>query len=1286
MTEHAPSAGLSLVAELQLPAAASLSLALQALARSACRQAPALRAAFVLGEGHGGFVYACDGDMSDAPTLLAAARRVIRGETLPEAVALRLDGQTIGALVLQGRSGADAPAGDDALGDLMLAVSALLESRLSEVRLRALEDRVRSASAAGSDWLWETDAEGVLTWVSESVAAHTGWPPSREIGVHSMNLNRPPPGAAERESWDRYRADRAERRPFRDAIAERDTAQGTMLVAISGRPVLGPDGSFRGYRGAARDVTTEVAQLTQARQAQQSLLKALEAVRAGIMISGPDGRVRLSNASWQRGVAGFMTSANPTWESLVRAMAHSGAYPDAVGREQEFISWRLSLASPEATPHELRFMDRKVLVSDQRLPDGSTVHLWVDVSERDRAEQELRATEERLAAVLRAVPDLWFVVDRDDNFLLCSDEHHPLLIVPFETQRGQPFGAALPPPFDARAREALARARQSAQVQRLEYEATTLDGRQRSFEARVAPMPDGQILYLTRDLTELRRMERELLVLQRAIEADAAMPIVVTDATLPDQPIVFVNAAFERLTGYPRAEVLGRNCRFLQGDDRRQPALDALRAAMARDEPCTLVLVNRRRDGSTFLNELNVVPIRNEQGRTVQHFGLLHDVTERLRAAERLRISEELYRSVAATISDGLIVAGPDGRIVACNPSACEMLACEPARLTGKRLSELGYRLHDEGDVALSEADHPVRQVLRGGPPVRDRPILLHHPDGMVRTVLLTARALRHAGDAPGISCLVSFRDVTEQRAAARALADAEERWKFALEGSGDGVWDFDEDRNRAYFSTRWKEMLGHADHEVGETLSEWFDRIHPDDRKAVFKAISDYRRGATAGYQTEHRLRHRDGHWIWMLDRGKIVERHADGRPRRVVGVHTDITRLKQAEQALLDKHAVELASRAKSEFLSRMSHEMRTPLNAVIGFTQLLRMQPDGGPAKVVEYADHVLRAGEHLLGLVNEVLDLQRVEEGRTELQLQALELAPFIDSTLELLRPTALAQGIALSSQVPSGRWVRADTRCLRQVLMNMVSNAVKYNRSGGWVAVSLLASPPGRCVIAIEDTGSGLTDDQLARLFQPFERLGHETSAIEGTGLGLVITRSLIEQMGGTVTLSSVPGAGTLARIDLPASDAPAAAPPAVAAPQVGRVAAAGDAPPLRVLYVEDNRINALLFEEAMRLLGGVELQVAEDGTEALSLVQSWTPEVLVLDANLPDMNGRDLLARLRRHPELAQTPAFMCSADAMAEDLQRAREAGFQDYWTKPIEMAKVSSALDALRPPPSAG
>ena len=527
-------------------------------------------------------------------------------------------------------------------------------------------------------------------------------------------------------------------------------------------------------------------------------------------------------------------------------------------------------------------------------------------------------------------------------------------------------------------------------------------------------------------------------------------------------------------------------------------------------------------------------------------------------------------------------------------------------------------------------------------------------------------------------------RDITQQRAAERALKAAEERWKFALEGSGDGVWDVDEDRQFAFYSPRWKEMLGHREDEVGHSIHEWSRRIHPDDQARVLKAIEAYRRGDTAAYETEHRLRHKDGHWLWVLDRGKIVERRADGTPRRIVGTHSDITRSKQADQAVLDKQAAELANHAKSEFLSRMSHEMRTPLNAVIGFSQLMRMSVDQVDVdKVHEYADHVLDAGQHLLALINDVLDLQKVEEGALSLDLGRVALDDLVARTIDLLAPMARTRGIRFDNTVPPHVRVRADAQRLRQVLLNVASNAVKYNRPGGVVRWRLQQKSADRLTLLIEDEGTGLTPEQMGRLFQPFERLGKETSTIEGTGLGLIIARSLMQAIGGDLKVTSQLGHGTCIALEM-VCDADTAITDlgALAGEATQAAPAVADAgrPSLRMLYVEDNRINAILFEEALRMHHGrIDLRIAEDGEEALAVAREWQPEVLVLDAHLPGMSGFDVLRLLRALPGLASAPAFMCSADAMPEDVQRAYEAGFIGYWTKPIDIAAVMADIEQL-------
>lgn len=480
--------------------------------------------------------------------------------------------------------------------------------------------------------------------------------------------------------------------------------------------------------------------------------------------------------------------------------------------------------------------------------------------------------------------------------------------------------------------------------------------------------------------------------------------------------------------------------------------------------------------------------------------------------------------------------------------------------------------------------------------------------------------------------------------------------------------------------------------HDIGDTIEEIFSRIHPEDRDKVAHSTMQYMTETRSVQEVEFRLRHRDGRFLHILSRGKVVARSHDGMPSRVVGTHSDITRLKEAEDAQRAQQLAEAASASKSEFLSRMSHEIRTPLNAITGFAQLLRLQMQTGPADSAQrnYVDQILHAGRHLSGLVNDVLDLQQVEAGVMSLHSEALQLDEEVVQCLSMLLPMAEQREIAMSSHIPDGLYVVADRQRLRQVLVNIGSNAIKYNHHGGFVRVEARALPNGAVELAISDTGAGMTPDQLNRLFQPFERLGRETSHVEGTGLGLIITRSLIESMGGRMDIDSRPGSGTRVSITLP--QAPSALAATEGAHADDGVPHAGTIPieltvsppspvpdtqrPLRVLYVEDNRINALLFAEALRPHAQLELDIAEDGDVAVSLCQERLPDVLVLDAHLPGMSGFEVLEALRRIPGLEQAPAYMCSADAMPDDIERARVAGFTGYWTKPIDIVAVTTEL----------
>ncbi|WP_284614369.1 ATP-binding protein [Aquabacterium humicola] len=402
-------------------------------------------------------------------------------------------------------------------------------------------------------------------------------------------------------------------------------------------------------------------------------------------------------------------------------------------------------------------------------------------------------------------------------------------------------------------------------------------------------------------------------------------------------------------------------------------------------------------------------------------------------------------------------------------------------------------------------------------------------------------------------------------------------------------------------------------------------------------------------------------------------------------VAMSLDVTSLHRAEQA---QAVAEAANRAKTEFLSRMSHELRAPLNAVIGFARLL--QDDAGAALDAPrraQLGHIHRAGQHLLALIDDVLDVSRIEAGQLQLSLQPVALGPLIDEALQMSRPLADRHQVTLQATPAArdGTWVRADPIRLRQVLLNLLSNGAKYNRPGGKVTVGL-AQADHHVAIEITDTGLGMQPEQLAQLFQPFNRLGREGSGIEGTGIGLTLTRQLVHMMNGTLQLDSTPDQGTCARIELPLARAPADPASAAAAPAVAP-AAPGDGPPPRglVVYVDDDPVNLLLVEQLLARWPEVRTVTAGGGERGLALARSLRPDLLLLDLHLPDLGGLEVMRRLRADPSMSTLPIVALSASAMPEDVAAAIAAGATDYWTKPLDFDRVLPRLRELLAPAAA-
>jgi len=484
--------------------------------------------------------------------------------------------------------------------------------------------------------------------------------------------------------------------------------------------------------------------------------------------------------------------------------------------------------------------------------------------------------------------------------------------------------------------------------------------------------------------------------------------------------------------------------------------------------------------------------------------------------------------------------------------------------------------------------------------------------------------------------------------------------------------------RYHAVHSSRPDTLIRPAEELLGKTIQD----VMPASQAQVVVAAMEaaLASGTSAGAQLEVDLP-QGPHWfeLSVSRKGGV-----NGLDTRFIVLSRDITERKQAESALLERQAMMKASQAKSEFLSRVSHELRTPLNAVIGFAQLLLHDANSRMAAGQRlHVEYILRAGEHLLEMINDILDLTRIESGDAGLTIEPVRIGELISQSLPMVLPQAEAMGVSVHVDAAKveRRQIMGDERRLKQVLINILSNAVKYNRVGGKVTVHCAINEGEgageRLLLRIADTGRGLSAVQMRGLFEPFNRLGADRDGIEGTGLGLVITRRLIESMGGEITLDSTEGVGTTVTVHMPLV-AQASAPAAPPEPAATRPRQADDSL-TTVLCIEDNPLNAALLRAIFDLRPDVKLLIAEDGEKGLDRLQHSWPDLVLIDINLPDMSGGEVLALIRQMPQGQGLICIAMSADVSKDPLTRAREQGFADFWPKPLDVGGVLLRLDAV-------
>jgi PAS domain S-box-containing protein len=708
--------------------------------------------------------------------------------------------------------------------------------------------------------------------------------------------------------------------------------------------------------------------------------------------------------------------------------------------------------------------------------------------------------------------------------------------------------------------------------------------------------------------------------------------------------------------------------------------------------------------------------LHDAQGRPAAMLGVTLDVTER--HDQQQRADESIRRIALMARAAGVgwwTIEGEPARIT---------WSDELRRMVGLGLHEPAPDAHTWIERFVHPNDRgPLRSRLRAarkeGRSSLDFSFRLLAPDGGVLDIVSHAVFEPHGAQPLRFGMLI---DVTERRQAARELHDARERTALAVGGAGIGIWEWFSRGNAARWDENMFRLRGLEPRAHALTHEERMALVHPDDRETVAR-LTEQASVERKPFAHEFRIVRPDGEVRWIASRSVDLPDTADGERRRI-GANWDVTDRRVAEQARRDAEVALRESQAKSHFLARMSHELRTPLNAVLGFAQLLLSEPpEATPADASrrQSIGHIRRAGEHLLSLINDVLDLARIEAGEMTLERTPVPLAELVLDALPLVEPQARAGGVSITTGTLDLAALGDQTR-LRQVLLNLLSNGIKYNRAGGEVHVDAVAA--GALVhLRVRDSGRGIEPAQLAKLFQPFNRLGAEREAIEGTGIGLAIVKSLVERMGGHVQVDSTPGSGSLFEVVLPRaaggtgqagpdssvgpsaaptsaptsapasapSSAPASAPssavmPATALPHARSASSgAGAVMPARdrhVLYIEDNAVNALIVREVLATTPGYRLTVAPDGTSGLALALRDPPELVLLDMQLPDMDGFAVLRQLRAQPRTAPLPVVALSANVMPDQVSRGMAAGLAEYWTKPLDMALFLQNMARLLPP----
>ncbi|HXE95584.1 MAG TPA: ATP-binding protein [Dongiaceae bacterium] len=724
--------------------------------------------------------------------------------------------------------------------------------------------------------------------------------------------------------------------------------------------------------------------------------------------------------------------------------------------------------------------------------------------------------------------------------------------------------------------------------------------------------------------------------------------------------------------------------------ERRRQAKERLHSKSAEQQPSLTVIAAKTlfREAEVYEEELEV---QNTELRRVQEELETQQVELELqndelrRAQDELELSRNTYAELYDFSPIGYFIFDAFGVIQEVNLTGAQLLGLERGLLVEKPF--IRYIADAEGRETFS---HHLETVLQKEEMQRCE-IRLIGKDGTVVYGHLKSVSLDNVRSTDGY-ILCSIVDGTVAKKLETEIQDAREYAESIVETVREPLVVLDSHlkiltANHSFYDT-FKvmpgETIGQFIYELGNgqwdipRLRVLFEEILPNDT-------------AFNGYEVDH---------VFPGIGRKIILLNARQILRKNIGSHIillameDVTerKLVEAERSRLDqvlqdkntelesaRFVAEKANLSKSEFLSSMSHELRTPLGAILGFAQLMESgSPQPTPAQK-RSIDQILKAGWYLLELINEILDLSLIESGKLSLSLEPVSLAELLHESEAMVEPQAQKRGISVVfTRFETPYFVNADRTRVKQVFINLLSNAIKYNRAGGTVTVECTLSPPDSIRISVRDTGAGLAPEQLSQLFQPFNRLGQKASVEEGTGIGLVVCKRLVDLMGGTIGAESTVGQGSVFWVELNLTTEPLAV--VQAAPNDEAVAQAQGLAKLQtLLYVEDNPANLMLVEDLIARRPDIRMLSAKNGITGVAIARDFLPDIILMDINLPGISGVEALKILAEDPATAHIPVVALSANAMPRDIEKGLETGFFRYLTKPVKVNEFMETLDEV-------